>query len=314
MTPARAPLRVAIAGATGFLGSALRDHLTAAGHDAVPITRRRRGVGKDAIHWDPERGELHQNALEGFDAVVNLAGENLAQRWTDSAKRAIRESRVRATELLARTIAPMERPPRALLNASAIGIYGNRGAELLDESSAPGTGFLAEVVKVWEAATEPAKRGDVRIAFLRSGLVLDQTGGALRKMLTPFRLGFGGRVGSGEQILSWISLRDWVRAVEFVLGAGQVSGPVNLVASNPVSNADFTVALGHVLGRPTFIPIPESAIRLTFGEMGEATLLASQRVVPTRLLGAGFTFEHPTIEPALRAAVGADWDTTRLRP
>lgn len=303
MPPARAPLRVAIAGATGFLGSALRDHLTAEGHDAVPLTRRIEGAGKDAIHWDPARDELHPRALDGFDAVVNLAGENIAQRWTDDAKRRILESRERATGLLARTIAAMERPPRMLLNASAIGIYGDRGAAALDESSPAGSGFLPDVVRAWERATEPAQRGDVRIVFLRTGLVLDQTGGALQKMLTPFRMGLGGRIGSGEQIMSWISLRDWVRAVEFLLGHGQVSGPVNLVAPNPVSNADFTRALGHTLGRPTLIPIPEAGVRLAFGEMGEATLLASQRVLPQKLLDYGFTFEHPTIEQALRSAL-----------
>lgn len=304
MAPARPPLRIAIAGGTGFLGSALRAHLAAAGHDAVPITRRISGAGKDAIHWDPERGELHPRALEGFDAVVNLAGETIAQRWTDGAKRAIRESRVRATDLLARTIAPMERPPRTLINASATGVYGDRGTELLDDDSAAGTGFLAEVVQAWERAADPAKRGDVRIVLLRTGLVLDQGGGALQKMLTPFRFGLGGRIGSGEQLMSWISLRDWVRAVEFLHDHGQITGPVNLVAPTPVSNADFTAALGHALGRPTLVTVPESAVRLAFGEMGEATLLASQRVIPRKLLGYGFTFEHETIEPALRAAVG----------
>ena len=304
--PARTALRVAVAGGTGFLGSALRDHLAAQGHDAVPLTRRIEGAGKDAIHWDPGRGELHPRALEGFDAVINLAGETIAQRWSDDAKRAIRDSRVRATELLARTIAGMERPPRTLLNASAIGIYGDRGAELLDESSAAGTGFLPDVVQAWERATDAAKRGDVRIVLLRTGLVLDRTGGALHKMMTPFRMGLGGRIGGGDQLMSWISLRDWVRAVEFLLTHGQVSGPVNLVAPNPVTNATFTSALGAALGRPTFLPIPETAVRLAFGEMGEATLLASQRVVPTKLLGIGFTFEHPTVEQALQSALLGD--------
>ncbi|HEX2780512.1 MAG TPA: TIGR01777 family oxidoreductase [Gemmatimonadaceae bacterium] len=297
------PLRIAITGATGFLGRALVARLAARGHSPVPITRHRDGAGRDAILWDPERGELHPQALAGIDAVVHLAGENLAQRWTDEAKRKIRDSRVKSTELLARTIAAMERAPRTWLSGSAVGIYGDRGDELLDESSPRGQGFLADVATAWENATAGAKRGDVRIVHLRTGLVLDESGGALAKMLPPFRLGLGGRIGSGQQILSWIALDDWTRAVEHLLGAGQTSGPVNLVAPTPVSNADFAHALGHALGRPALIPIPETAVRLAFGEMGEATLLASQRVVPTRLLGSGFGFEYETIDAALEAAV-----------
>jgi uncharacterized protein (TIGR01777 family) len=232
---------------------------------------------------------------------VHLAGENIAQRWSDDVKREIRDSRVKSTKLIARAIAAMDRPPRVWLSGSAVGIYGDRGTELLDESSTAGTGFLADVVQAWEGATEAVHRGDVRVVLLRSGLVLDADGGALPKMLPPFRLGVGGRIGSGEQMMSWIERSDWMHAVESLLRASLVKGPVNLVAPKPVSNAEFSATLGHVLGRPAAIAVPEFAIKLALGEMGEQVLLAGQRVVPTRLLGTGFTFAYGTIDAALRA-------------
>jgi uncharacterized protein (TIGR01777 family) len=305
MSKDSAPLRVAISGSTGFLGRALTAHLTSLGHRVVPLTRRRQATSGDAIAWDPSRDELAPNAFAGIDAVVHLAGENIAQRWSDDVKRAIRDSRVKSTALLARTIQAMEHPPRVMLSGSAIGIYGNRGDELLDESSSSGTGFLPEVVRAWEDATGALDRADVRVAHLRTGLVLGSHGGALEKMLTPFRLGLGGRIGNGTQVMSWISLDDWTRAVAFLLDTGHLAGAVNLVAPVPVSNADFTAALGHALGRPTIVSVPETAIHLMFGEMGEQTILASQRVVPTRLLGAGFSFRHETIAAGLASALAA---------
>ena len=306
MTPSdTSPLRIAITGATGFLGTALGRHLRAAGHRVVPITRSPTGVGPEAVPWNPERGELDPAALEGVDAVVHLAGENIAQRWTDAAKREIKDSRVRGTKLIARVLAAMQRPPRVWLSGSAVGVYGDRGAELLDESSAPGNGFLADVVQAWEGATEAAHRGDVRVVHLRSGIVLDAHGGALSKMLPPFRIGVGGKIGSGEQMMSWIERSDWVRAVEKLLHAPLVKGPVNLVAPTPVSNAEFSAALGRVLGKPAALTVPEFAIRLALGEMGEEVLLAGQRVVPTRLLGAGYSFAYETVDAALRTALSA---------
>ena len=304
MSKDSAPLRVALSGSTGFLGRALTAHLTLLGHRVIPLTRRRQAAPGGAIPWDPARDELAPDALNGIDAVIHLAGENIAQRWNDDVKRAIRDSRVKSTALLARTIQAMERPPRALLSGSATGIYGDRGSDLLDESSPPGKGFLADVVRAWEGATAVLDRADVRVVHLRTGVVLGSHGGALEKMLTPFKLGLGGRIGTGAQVMSWISLEDWTRAVAFILTAGPLKGAVNVVAPVPVSNADFTEVLGHALGRPTIVTVPQAAIHLMFGEMGEQTILASQRVVPTRLLGAGFSFHHETVDAGLRSALG----------
>jgi uncharacterized protein (TIGR01777 family) len=291
--------RVAITGASGFLGAALAARLR---EDSVTVQRLRRGPRAIApdVAWNPEAGTIDSAALEGVDIVVNLAGEPLVQRWTDARKRRIRESRVRSTDLLARTLASLRHPPRALLSGSAIGIYGDRGEEELDEESSTGGDFLASVASDWERAAEPARTAGIRIAFLRTGLVLNPRGGALAKMLLPFKLGFGGRLGPGSQWMSWIALTDWLRAVRLLLLEEAISGPVNLVGPNPLPNEVFTKTLARVLGRPTLLPLPPAAVEILFGEMGRATLLGSQRVHPRRLLEAGFEFECPTLEGALR--------------
>lgn len=293
--------RIAITGASGFLGCALANRL----HDRrVVVQRVRRGaqaVPPD-VAWQPGK-EVAVNLapLNGASAVVHLAGAPIAERWTSAHKRVIRDSRVGPTSLLARSLAQLSDPPRLLLSGSAVGIYGDRGDEELDESSALGTGFLADVASAWEQATAPAAKAGIRVVHLRTGIVLNPSGGALAKMLTPFRLGAGGTIGSGKQWMSWISLGDWLSAVEFLLAEESIAGPVNLVAPNPVPNEEFTRSLARVLSRPALARVPALAIELLFGEMGRATLLASQRVHPRRLMNARFEFGCPTLEQALRA-------------
>jgi len=296
---------VAVSGATGLIGSALVARLRARNVRVRRLVRKARPDAPDDIVWDPMGSILSPNDLEGADAVVHLAGEPLAHRWTAARKRAIRESRVRGTELIARTIAARERRPRVLLSGSAIGIYGDRGDEPLDEESALGTDFLAGVAREWEAASAAASDAGVRVGLLRTGIVLSPNGGALERLLTPFRLGVGGPIGSGRQWMSWISLDDHVRAMEHALATTGVHGPVNLVSPNPVTNAEFASTLGHVLSRPALVPVPAFALELAYGEMARATILAGQRVLPKALLRAGFQFAHPTLEQALRFELAA---------
>lgn len=300
-TPVR---RVAIAGASGFLGTALSAELRVQG---VTVHRLRRGARASAhdIAWNPSRGEIDLVALEGIDVIINLAGEPIAQRWTAARKAAIRDSRVSATSLLSSTMTRLRQPPRTFVSGSAIGIYGDRGDEELDERSAPGEDFLAETAVAWERATQPASAAGVRVVLLRTGIVLHPAGGALAKMLLPFKFGFGGRIGSGNQWMSWIGLSDWVRAASFLLHREAVQGPVNVVAPNPMPNCEFTTTLARVLGRPTLGFVPSGAVDLFFGEMGRTTLLASQRVRPRQLVAAGFEFTHPTLERTLRAELTA---------
>jgi len=299
---------VAVTGASGLVGSALVTGLTSAGHRVVRVVR---GAGAASVagqrlaRWDPESGALEPSALAGADAVVHLAGESVAGgRWTEAKKRRIRSSRVDVTRRLAEALPRLERPPRLLVSASAVGYYGDRGSEILREDSAPGPGFLAEVCREWEAATDPAARAGIRVVRLRIGMVLSRRGGALGAMLTPFRLGAGGPVGSGVQWVSWIAIDDLVGAILHALATESLAGPVNAVAPEPVTNRELARTLGRVLRRPALLPLPAVAARLLFGQMADELLLASARVEPARLRASGFTFRHARLEDALRHELG----------
>jgi uncharacterized protein (TIGR01777 family) len=294
---------IAITGASGFVGTALRAHLQRLGHDVRRFVRSGAGA-KDAIAWDPSRGRIDLEAARGLDAVVHLAGENVAAgRWTKARKQAIRDSRGPATEKLCRSLAQLERPP-VLLSASATGIYGDRGDQQLDERSEPGHGFLADVAQEWERATKPLSDRGARVCHLRIGMVLGK-GGALQKMLPPFRMGLGGPIGSGAQWTSWIAIDDLCAAIAFLLANESARGPYLCVAPEPVTNREFTKALGRAVHRPALLPAPAFALRLLFGEMADAVLLSSQRATPRRLLDAGFRFAHGQLDDALRAALAA---------
>ncbi len=263
----------------------------------------RAAAAPETVNWDPEAGWVDQSALAkgAPDVVINLAGEPIAHRWTADRRRRIRESRVRGTQALAEAVASLEQKPSILLSGSAIGYYGaNRGDERLEEASGVGSDFLALLARDWEQATEPASAAGVPVATLRTGLVLSGGGGVLQRMLLPFQVGVGGRLGDGRQWMSCIALDDYVRAVQFIIDSPSLRGPVNLVAPEPVRNDEFTQVLARVLARPAVLPMPRAALGLLFGEMADATILASQRVVPKRLAGAGFEFRHPRLEDALR--------------
>lgn len=293
-------MKICISGASGLVGQDLSQRLKEAGHSLVALSRSGRVDG--SVRWDPERGELNAGALADVDAVVHLAGESIAEgRWTQAKKQRIRDSRVKSTTLLAETLARMPEGPRTLISASAIGYYGDRGDEICSEDSPPGEGFLPEVCLAWEESCAAAEQAGLRVVKLRIGLVMSPKGGALAKMLLPFRMGGGGVLGSGRQYVSWIALEDLVRMIEFALGEQTLSGPHNAVAPEPVTNAEFTKTLGHVLHRPTLVPMPAFAARLAFGEMADALLLASTRVIPKRIQQAGFAFRYPQLEAALRS-------------
>lgn len=304
------PLSIVVSGATGLIGRPLVERLRARGHTVRRLVRSARDTQPGDIIWDPTGDQLDFHALEGTDAVIHLAGEPVAHRWTSERKQAIRDSRVKGTSLLARTMASLTRPPRVLLSGSAVGYYGDRHDEVLDESALPGDDFLAHVSLDWEAATAPAAVVGTRVALLRTGIVLSRHGGALERLLPPFQLGVGGPIGNGRQWMSWISLEDELRAIEHALVTEAVAGPVNLVAPTPVTNADFATTLGRVLRRPAVLPVPAFALQLLYGEMASATLLAGQRAVPRSLLQSGFTFAHPTLESALRAELDQPSDQT----
>jgi uncharacterized protein (TIGR01777 family) len=297
---------VAITGASGLIGSALASSLRADGNRVLPFQRGGVTTG-DTIGWDPDAGRIDAPALEGIDAVVHLAGEGIAtHKWTDEQKRRILDSRVRGTAVLAAAVASRERKPRVLVSGSAVGYYGDRGSEALTEQSAPGNDFLARACVAWEAETAPAIEAGVRTVITRTGIVLDAHGGALKQMLLPFKLGVGGRQGSGQQWMSWIALADEVAAIRYAIENEALRGPVNLVAPNPVTNAEFAATLGRVLHRPTFLPTPMLPLKLRFGaELVESLLLASQRVAPAQLQAAGYEFTFSALEDALRAVIRA---------
>lgn len=293
-------MRILMTGATGLIGSALVAALRADGHDVVRIVRSEPAAGSGDIQFDPKSHVVNTDPFEGADAVVHLAGENVAQHWTPEARKRIRSSRIGLTEVLTETVAQLDKRPRVFASASATGYYGDRGDEVLTEDSPPGAGFLAEVCQEWEAATQPAAEAGIRVANLRFAPVLTPQGGVLAKILTPFRMGMGGKLGSGDQYMSWIALDDALAAIRYVLETDGLEGPFNVTSPNPVTNRDFTQTLGKVLGRPTFFTVPAAAARAAMGEMADETMLASARVVPARLQAAGFTFLFPDLEPALR--------------
>jgi uncharacterized protein (TIGR01777 family) len=295
---------VAITGASGFIGSALARDLAADGHQVVRVSRR--PGGPRTVVWDPEAGTIDAAGLEGVDAVVHLAGEGVASGpWTEAQRHRIRESRTKGTTLLAETLAGLERKPSVLLSGSAIGYYGDRGDEELTERATPGNDFLAQVCVAWEAAAQPAREAGIRVAHLRTGIVLGTEGGAFPKLLLPFKLGLGGKDGDGRGWWSWITLEDEIRAIRFLL-EHDVQGPVNLTAPNPVRSAELAATLGRVLHRPAVLPVPRAVTKLPFGvgDLVRSLLFTSARVRPSALLGAGFSFRHTDFEDAVRAVLG----------
>jgi uncharacterized protein (TIGR01777 family) len=297
--------RFVVTGSSGLIGSSLRAFLENAGHRVDRVVRTAPRPGTNDIPWDPAGESIDRHALEGVDAVVHLAGDNIAAgRWTAKRKESIRRSRVDGTRFLCETLAGLDRRPQVLIAASAIGYYGDRADAVMTEESSPGNGFLAEVCRAWEDATAPARMADIRTVNLRIGVVLSAAGGALAKMLTPFKLGLGGKLGTGRQYMSWIALDDLVGIIAHLIFTDDLSGPVNAVAPSPVTNAEFTKTLGRVLSRPTIFAVPASMVRLAFGEMGRELLLASTRVEPAKVQATDFEFRYPTLEPALRAELG----------
>ena len=298
---------VVVAGGSGFIGSALRRSLEADGHRVIRMVRPGSApAGADTVAWDPAAARIDAKALEGVDAVVSLGGVGIGDtKWTDERKDEILESRLVGTTLLANTVATLETPPAVFVSASAIGYYGNRGDEVLTEDSSPGDDFLADVCVAWEDAARPAATAGLRVAWIRTGIVLHPSGGVLEQLLLPFKLGLGGRLGKGTQYMSWITLDDEVAAIRKVIDDPSLGGPVNLTAPNPVTNAELTATMGKVLGRPTFLPTPLLPLKLRYGaELVQHLLLDGQRVQPAKLEAAGFAFGHTELEPALRALLG----------
>jgi uncharacterized protein (TIGR01777 family) len=297
--------RIVISGASGLIGTALRDFLTTGGHQVDTLVRHLPNQTKGEIAWDPLGEWIHSDALEGVDAVIHLSGESLsARRWTAERKKRFEESRVKSTNLLARTLASLKKRPKVLVSASAIGMYGDRGDEALTEALPAGTGFLPDLCQKWENAARPAAEAGIRVVHPRIGIVMSARGGALATMLPPFKLGGGGVIGSGDQFMSWISLDDLIAVIHEAIFNPQFTGPINATAPSPVTNRQFTKTLGRILHRPTFVPLPVAVVKLIFAEMGERLLLEGAKVLPARLEEIGFSFFHPTLEEALRSELG----------
>jgi len=297
-------MNILVAGASGLIGTSLVKLLRANGHKVRILVRERSLVSAENIFWDPSTGNLDASQISDIDAVVNLSGQNIAgSKWTTTYKQKIRDSRIQTTQLLVDTICNLKNHPKVLLNASAVGFYGSRGSENIDESSSSGEGFLADVCREWEAVTTKASARGIRVVLSRTGMVLSPTGGALQKMLLPFKLGLGGKLGSGTQFMSWISLADAVNAMSFCLENNNVQGPVNLVAPQPLTNLEFTKTLGWVLRRPTMFTVPASVLKITLGQMADELLLSSIKAYPKLLLDNGYRFLHDRLDTALLAVM-----------
>jgi uncharacterized protein (TIGR01777 family) len=297
-------MKVLVSGSSGMVGTALRQALRSDGHSAASLVRPGSALQTGDVRWDPVTGELDLAAAEGAEAAVHLAGASIAAgRWNDERKRVIRDSRVEATRRLVTALGKLKRRPAVLISASAIGIYGDRGEEELTEQSAPGGDFLSQVARDWEAEAARAEQAGIRVVCLRFGVILAAHGGALAKMLLPFRWGLGGKIGSGRQWMSWLTLGEAVGMVRYALENAKLRGPVNAVAPTPVRNADFTQALARAVSRPAIFPMPAFAARLAFGEMADALLLASQRVLPAGLQESGYTFRQAELAGALQAVL-----------
>lgn len=293
-------MRVLVSGSHGLIGSHLVEALARANHEVIRLVRNKPATPQE-VSWDPVAGTIDAQGLEGLDAVVHLAGSNLAaRRWTRAIKQEIRDSRVKGTRLLCQTLAALEKPPGTYISASAIGYYGDRGQTLVDEGSAAGSGFLPSVCRAWEEASNVLQETAVRVVFMRIGIVLSPEGGALAKMLPSFKLGIAGHIGDGKQFMSWISLDDVVGVITYALENNSLSGPINVVAPQPVTNHDFSKSLGHVLHRPTILPLPAFALRTALGEMADELLLSSTRVKPSKLLAAGYHYQYPELTGALQ--------------
>ena len=296
-------MNILVSGSTGFIGSSLVPYLVSSGHDVTRLVRRELGSEEPEVHWDPAAGTIESSALEGTDGVVHLAGESAVGRWTARKKARILESRTNGTRLLCQALGDLDPPPRALICASGLDFYGDRGDALVSEDTGPGSGFLAEVTAAWEAATKPATEAGIRVVRARLGMVVGNGGGALARMLPAFRLGLGGPFGGGRQHVSWLSLTDLVRVVHHVLVTDSLDGSVNVSTPMPVTNAEFAKTLGRVLSRPAVLPVPAFGLRLALGEMA-GMVLASVRLDPSKLVRSGFEFRYPKLEDALRAELG----------